>query len=75
MLVQTERFGTPIAQTLGRFADGLRVRRIQTAEEMAAKTGTKLLLPLIVFIMPCVFVVSVGPAIINLMKMLTEMTK
>jgi tight adherence protein C len=75
MLVQTERFGTPIASALGQFADNLRMRRMQTAEEAAAKTGTKLLIPLILFIMPCVFVVSVGPAILNLMKMLSDMGK
>src|SRR5439155_17695833 len=43
MLVQTERFGTPIAQSLGQFADMLRLRRTQAAEERAAKSGVKLL--------------------------------
>src|SRR6476661_10890498 len=42
MLVQTERYGTPIAQALGQFADGLRIRRTQAAEEVAAKSGAKL---------------------------------
>ncbi|HEY2170720.1 MAG TPA: type II secretion system F family protein, partial [Candidatus Angelobacter sp.] len=47
MLVQTERFGTPIAHALGVFADTLRSRRMQSAEEVAAKTGVKLLFPLV----------------------------
>src|SRR5262245_46970327 len=52
MLVQTERFGTPIAHALGQFADSLRLRRTQEAAEIAAKTGAKLLFPLVVFIFP-----------------------
>jgi tight adherence protein C len=75
MLVQTERFGTPVANALGQFADTLRTRRMQVAEETAAKAGTKLLFPLVLFIMPAVFVVSVGPAILNLMKMLSDLAK
>jgi tight adherence protein C len=69
ILVQTERFGTPVVQALGQFADGLRLRQTQAAEEMAAKTGVKLLFPLVLCIFPSVFVVSLGPALINLAKM------
>ena len=75
MLVQTERFGTPIAHALGVFADTLRSRRMQAAEEAAAKTGVKLLFPLVLFIFPSIFVVSLGPAIINLQKMFQELAK
>lgn len=75
MLVQTERFGTPIAHALGIFADTLRSRRMQQAEESAAKTGVKLLFPLILFIFPSIFVVSLGPAILNLQKTFQEMAK
>jgi tight adherence protein C len=75
MLVQTERFGTPIAHTRGVFADTLRSRRMQAAEEVAAKTGVKLLFPLVLFIFPSIFVVSLGPAIINLQKMFQEIAK
>jgi tight adherence protein C len=75
MLVQTERFGTPIAHALGVFADTLRSRRMQNAEEVAAKTGVKLLFPLVLFIFPSIFVVSLGPAIINLQKMFQEIAK
>ena len=75
MLVQTERFGTPIAHALGVFADTLRSRRMQAAEEVAAKTGVKLLFPLVLFIFPSIFVVSLGPAIINLQKMFQDLAK
>jgi tight adherence protein C len=75
MLVQTERFGTPIAHALGVFADTLRSRRMQAAEEMAAKAGVKLLFPLVLFIFPSIFVVSLGPAIINLQKMFQDLAK
>ena len=75
MLVQTERFGTPIAHALGVFADTLRLRRTQAAEEAAAKTGVKLLFPLVLFIFPSIFVVSLGPAIIGLQKMFQELGK
>src|SRR5258707_3743120 len=68
MLVQTERFGTPIAQALGQFADMMRMRRTQAAEEIAAKTGVKLLFPLVLFIFPSIFVVSLGPAILWIQK-------
>jgi tight adherence protein C len=75
MLVQTERFGTPIAHALGVFADTLRSRRMQAAEEVAAKTGVKLLFPLVFFIFPSIFVVSLGPAVINLQKMFQDLAK
>lgn len=68
MLVQTERFGTPIAQALGQFADNMRMRRTQAAEEVAAKTGVKLIFPLVMCIFPSIFVVTLGPAILNIQK-------
>ena len=75
MLVQTERFGTPIANALGVFADTLRSRRTQAAEEVAAKTGVKLLFPLVFFIFPSIFVVTLVPAIIHIQKLFEEMAK
>jgi tight adherence protein C len=75
MLVQTERFGTPIANALGQFADTLRTRRTQAAEEIAAKAGVKLLFPLVLFIFPSIFVVALGPAIIAMHKLFTELAK
>jgi tight adherence protein C len=69
MLVQTERFGTPIAHALGQFADSLRLRRTQAAAEIAAKTGAKLLFPLVVFIFPSIFVVTIGPAVLGIVRL------
>ncbi|HLI33498.1 MAG TPA: type II secretion system F family protein [Terriglobia bacterium] len=68
MLIQTERFGTPISRSLGAFSDALRTQRRQQAEEMAAKTTIKLVLPLVFFIFPSIFIVTVAPAVITLMK-------
>jgi tight adherence protein C len=68
ILVQTERFGAPIAQSLGQFADMLRMRRTQEAEEKAAKAGVKLLIPLVFLIFPSIFLVSIGPAILDFAK-------
>ena len=64
MLIQTDRFGTPIAKSLGSFSDALRTQRRQKAEEMAAKTTIKLVPPLVFFIFPSMGVVVVGPAVI-----------
>jgi tight adherence protein C len=75
MLVQTERFGTPIANALGQFSDTLRTHRTQKAEEAAAKTGVKLLFPLVLFIFPSIFVVSLGPAILGIQKVFSEFAK
>jgi tight adherence protein C len=75
MLVQTERFGTPIAQALSTFADMMRMRRTQAAEEMAAKTGVKLLFPLVLFIFPSIFVVTLGPAILEIQKLFQSLNK
>lgn len=68
MLVQTERFGTPLSKSLGYFADSLRTRRRQQAEEMAAKTTIKLVFPLVFFIFPSMFIVLLVPAIISIGK-------
>ncbi len=75
MLVQTERFGTPIANALGQFSDTLRIRRTQKAEEAAAKAGVKLIFPLVLFIFPSIFVVSLGPAILSIQKVLSDFAK
>src|SRR6266478_8505170 len=64
MLIQTDRFGTPLSKSLGTFSDALRTQRRQQAEEMAAKTTIKLVPPLVFFIFPSMGVVVVGPAVI-----------
>jgi tight adherence protein C len=68
MLVQSERFGTSIAKTMRTHADAMRVKRIQEIEEQAAKTQVKLVFPLVLFIFPSVFLVTLGPAIIRAME-------
>jgi tight adherence protein C len=75
MLIQTDRFGTPIAKSLSAFSDALRTQRRQQAEEMAAKTTIKLVPPLVFFIFPSMGVVTVGPAIITVSKSLTHIIK
>jgi len=65
MLIQTDRFGTPISKSLGSFSDALRTQRRQRAEELAAKTTIKLLFPLALFIAPAMGVVLIGPALIS----------
>jgi tight adherence protein C len=67
MLIQIDRFGTPISRSLVIFSDALRTQRRQQAEEMAAKTTVKLVLPLVFLILPEVFIVTVGPAVITVM--------
>lgn len=73
MLVQSERFGTPIARALSRFADDLRTHRKQHAEEAAAKTRVKIVFPLVFFIFPCLFLVLLAPAIISLLGVLKNL--
>jgi tight adherence protein C len=72
MLMQTERFGTPLSRSLGYFADSLRVRRRQQAEEMAAKTTVKLVFPLVLFIFPSMFIVLLVPALISISRSFTS---
>jgi tight adherence protein C len=66
MLIQTDRFGTPIAKSLGVFSDSLRTQRRQLAEERAAKTTIKLVPPLVFCIFPAMGVVVVGPAFVTI---------
>ncbi len=68
MLMQTERFGTPIAKALSNFADGIRQKRRQKAEELAAKTTVKIIFPLVLFIFPSMFIVLLGPAGIGIFR-------
>ncbi len=73
MLVQAERFGTSVAKTMRTHAESLRVQRMQTIEELAAKTTVKLIFPLVLFIFPSLFLVTLGPAIILGMESFSKM--
>jgi tight adherence protein C len=73
MLTQTDRFGTPIVRALTRFADDLRIKRRQRAEEAAAKTKIKIIFPLVLCIFPCLFIVLLAPAILSVMRGLKGM--
>lgn len=67
---QAERFGTSISRALRRQSEALRTKRRQAAEERAQKTTVKLMLPLILFIFPAIFVVLGGPAALTMMAAL-----
>ena len=70
MLIQTDRFGTSIAQALRVHSDTLRTKRRQRAEEAAAKTTIKLVFPLALCIFPALFVVILGPALVQIYRTL-----
>ena len=68
MLVQTDRFGTSVAQALRTHAEVARTKRRQRAEEKAAKLGVKLVFPLVFMLFPAFFVVTLGPAVIQFVR-------
>ncbi len=70
MMLQADRFGTSVAESLRVHADTLRVRRRQRAEEMAAKIPLKMLFPLIFCIFPSLLLVLMGPAVVQVYRIL-----
>ena len=68
MLVQTDKFGTSVAQALRTHAESSRIKRRQNAEERAAKVGVKLVFPLVLFLFPALYVVILGPAVIAFIR-------
>lgn len=75
MLVQTDRFGTSVAQSLRVHAETMRTKRRQRAEEAAAKTGVKMVFPLVLCIFPAIWFVTIGPAAIKFVQVLVPMTE
>jgi tight adherence protein C len=75
MLIQTDKFGTSVAQSLRVYSETLRTKRRQRAEEAAAKTGVKMVSPLVLCIFPAVWIVTIGPAIIKFVTVLFPMVE
>ena len=73
MLVQTDKFGTSVSQSLRVHSETVRTKRRQRAEEAAAKTGVKLVFPLVFCIFPAIWVVTIGPAAIKFIQVLGPM--
>lgn len=75
LLVQTDKFGTSIAQALRTHAETSRVKRRQSAEERAAKIGVKLVFPLVLFLFPALYIVILGPAVISFIRVFGDIGK
>jgi tight adherence protein C len=75
MLVQTDKFGTSVAQSLRVHSETLRTKRRQRAEEAAAKLGAKMVFPLVTCIFPAIWVVTIGPAAIKFIEVFVPMAE
>ena len=75
ILIQTDKFGTSMAESLRVHSDFLRVRRRQQAEERAGKVGVKLVFPIFFFIMPAMLLVAAGPGLLQVFKYLFPMMR
>ena len=75
MLVQTDKFGTSVAQSLRVHSETVRTKRRQRAEEAAAKTGVKMVFPLVFCIFPAIWVVTIGPAAIKFIQVIMPMAQ
>ena len=72
-LSQAEKYGTSVAQALRVLSNEFRTQRLLRAEEKAARLPATLTLPMVLFILPCLFVVLVGPGILRIIDALTKM--
>ena len=68
LLVQTMKFGTSISDALRVYSEEFRDKRMQRAEEQAAKMGTKLIFPLVFCMFPIFFIVAIGPAVLRIVE-------
>lgn len=75
VLIQADRFGTSVAQTLRTYSTHLRVQARQRAEEKAAQLSVKLVFPIFFFILPSLFVITVGPVVVRIIRDLLPMMK
>jgi len=75
ILIQNDRFGTSMGESLRTHSDFMRTRRRQDAEERAGKVGVKLVFPIFFFILPSMMVVAAGPGILQIFKYLFPMMK
>jgi tight adherence protein C len=73
ILIQSDRFGTSMGESLRTHSDFMRLRRKQEAEERAAKVGVKLVFPIFLFILPSMMVVAAGPALLKVFRDLFPM--
>jgi tight adherence protein C len=73
VLIQADRFGTSVAQTLRTYSTHLRVQARQRAEEKAAQLSVKLVFPIFFFILPSLFVITVGPVVVRIVRDLLPM--
>ena len=73
LLVQTIRFGTSVAEALRVYSEEFRDKRMQKAEEQAAKIGTKMIFPLVLCLFPSFFIVAVGPAVLRIIAAFKQM--
>jgi tight adherence protein C len=74
MIIQSEKFGTSLAVALKVYAEGLRKRRSLAAEAAVAKAGIKMLFPIVIFILPVLFVVTLVPGLLSVIKDLKMLT-
>ena len=73
LLIQTMRFGTSVADALRIYSEEFRDKRTQAAEEQAAKIGTKMVFPLVMFLFPSFFLVAIGPAVLGLIEVFSKL--
>jgi tight adherence protein C len=73
MMIQTDRFGTSVADALRVHSDTMRTKRRQRAEEAAAKTTIKLVFPLVLFVFPAMFVVVIGPSALAIYRTFSKL--